>query len=495
MLLLAAIGTLSAVAVLATNPAVSADGVSRDVVSRDVIDEEVEVLAYDTYDADEEASVGSDHPEPIADDADTVDAADTDEPAGDHTDQIQLKKRDDGQLDCAAVSEAYGLIPYRTWGTTPNETRPLWDDQKCNQQMCQHWKDKYQVDPLKCWGSLPEEYKTTWMHPYMRCDLRAGPYNDKQCRSIAEDFDIVPFISSAANTPDYVKTLFEESECGPSLCQYWKEKHGVKPFGGFGSLPPPLQRSWLLESMQCDFRAGPYNSQQCTRASEVFGIVPFVTWGTAPDHVKQHFEYAGCAEQLCTYWAKKYNVKPLESYGTLPADLQTSWNNRWMNCALRVGPFTQKQCETVASKYEVYPYRTMGRTPSYIKPLYNSSDCEPKVCQYYKNKNNIEPYVSWGNASAWMQLVFGKNCMLRVGPYNDKQCIALAEKYGLIPYHTWGTTPSEFRPLWDAAKCNQRMCEYWRDKYHVTKTSMGSLPTNLTSAWNHSLMQCSACVA
>ncbi len=76
---------------------------------------------------------------------------------------------DDLTKQCAAWSDQYGLVPFKTWGSTPGNIQTEWDAKKCNWKMCQVWKDRYGVVPYKSWGTMPENLQASWADPNMMC--------------------------------------------------------------------------------------------------------------------------------------------------------------------------------------------------------------------------------------------------------------------------------------------------------------------------------------
>ncbi|KAH6582295.1 hypothetical protein BASA50_000907 [Batrachochytrium salamandrivorans] len=73
------------------------------------------------------------------------------------------------------------------------------------------------------------------------------------------------------------------------------------------------------------------------------------------ESMKTSWGQKGCDQQMCQYWAKKYNIKPLENGGSIPSNILSAWDHEQMQCNLRVGPYSTAQCKAAAIKFRTYP--------------------------------------------------------------------------------------------------------------------------------------------
>lgn len=85
---------------------------------------------------------------------------------------------------CGAWQAQYNLVPYVSWGSTPNDIQPLWNKNDCNHQVCQFFKDKYGVVPpgtvgaSPSMGTLPDALQKIWIHPQVNCNDYLKPKCD-----------------------------------------------------------------------------------------------------------------------------------------------------------------------------------------------------------------------------------------------------------------------------------------------------------------------------
>ncbi|KAH6571707.1 hypothetical protein BASA62_003716 [Batrachochytrium salamandrivorans] len=97
-------------------------------------------------------------------------------------------------------------------------------------------------------------------------------------------------------------------------------------------------------------------SDECGKIADDYGLIPFNTWGgELTESMKTSWGQKGCDQQMCQYWAKKYNIKPLENGGSIPSNILSAWDHEQMQCNLRVGPYSTAQCKAAAIKFRTYP--------------------------------------------------------------------------------------------------------------------------------------------
>ena len=63
---------------------------------------------------------------------------------------------------CGAWMEEYDIIPFKSWGSTPESVKESWGDSNCNVKVCRYMKETYDVVPDKSWGSLPKSLQRAW---------------------------------------------------------------------------------------------------------------------------------------------------------------------------------------------------------------------------------------------------------------------------------------------------------------------------------------------
>ncbi|KAH9264386.1 hypothetical protein BASA83_012143 [Batrachochytrium salamandrivorans] len=125
-------------------------------------------------------------------------------------------------------------------------------------------------------------------------------------------------------------------------------------------------------------------SDECGKIADDNGMTPFKEWGKLTDPMRTTWGQQGCDQKMCQYWAKKYNIKPLESSGSMPEDLNPIWNHEMMQCNFRAGPYSPAQCEAVSLKFRTLPIGIWGATPEYVKPLWTQGNCDVVMCGIWK---------------------------------------------------------------------------------------------------------------
>jgi hypothetical protein len=99
-------------------------------------------------------------------------------------------------------------------GIKPYQTGP-WSDSQCTYQICKYYIKQYTISPLSWWGSAPAIVRNHYSNT-LKCDIRVGPYNAKQCKYA---FD--KYVDSKGNfkkdTPGFVKDNFGSGKCDNRL--------------------------------------------------------------------------------------------------------------------------------------------------------------------------------------------------------------------------------------------------------------------------------------
>ncbi|KAH6577400.1 hypothetical protein BASA60_004026 [Batrachochytrium salamandrivorans] len=140
-------------------------------------------------------------------------------------------------------------------------------------------------------------------------------------------------------------------------------------------------------------------SDECGKIADDNGMTPFKEWGKLTDPMRTTWGQQGCDQKMCQYWAKKYNIKPLESSGSMPEDLNPIWNHEMMQCNFRAGPYSPAQCEAVSLKFRTLPIGIWGATPEYVKPLWTQGNCDVVMCGIWKKQFNVVKGETYGTMS------------------------------------------------------------------------------------------------
>ncbi|KAH9251182.1 hypothetical protein BASA81_010961 [Batrachochytrium salamandrivorans] len=140
-------------------------------------------------------------------------------------------------------------------------------------------------------------------------------------------------------------------------------------------------------------------SDECGKIADDNGMTPFKEWGKLTDPMRTTWGQQGCDQKMCQYWAKKYNIKPLESSGSMPEDLNPIWNHEMMQCNFRAGPYSPAQCEAVSLKFRTLPIGIWGATPEYVKPLWTQGNCDVVMCGIWKKQFSVVKGETYGTMS------------------------------------------------------------------------------------------------
>ncbi|KAH6571285.1 hypothetical protein BASA50_005810 [Batrachochytrium salamandrivorans] len=138
-------------------------------------------------------------------------------------------------------------------------------------------------------------------------------------------------------------------------------------------------------------------SDECGKIADENGMTPFKEWGKLTESMKTTWGQQGCDQKMCQYWAKKYNIKPLEDGGSMPEDLNPIWNHEMMQCNFRAGPYSPAQCEAVSLKFRTLPIGIWGATPEYVKPLWTQGNCDVVMCGIWKKQFSVVKGETYGS--------------------------------------------------------------------------------------------------
>ena len=161
----------------------------------------------------------------------------------------------------------------------------------------------------------------------------------------------------------------------------------------------------------------------CQRASDLYGISAFVTWGYAPPDVRTWWTSNNCATapasaDTCQRAADLYGISAGVTFGFAPVDVQTWWTSN--NCnAHAVGP---NVCQRASDLFAIDPFVTWGYAPPEIQTWWVSNNC---------NAEHVQPALTGA-------------------------CQRISDLYGVDAFVTFGFAPSAVRTFWIANNCQTR---------------------------------------
>lgn len=106
--------------------------------------------------------------------------------------------------------------------------------------------------PYSSWGSLPGPLQPAWdrpraAHGNKTCNSLASPggLDTASCGGLVDSLGVKPGFSWGTAGQE-ARELYASSSCDFKVCEYWRAKYGVVPYGSWGSLPAELWPSWEL---------------------------------------------------------------------------------------------------------------------------------------------------------------------------------------------------------------------------------------------------------
>ncbi|KAG2493025.1 hypothetical protein HYH03_008688 [Edaphochlamys debaryana] len=404
---------------------------------------------------------------------------------------------------CGALVESYGIQPGVSWGTANASVQEQYTASSCNIKICVYWRSKYSVVPFVTYGSLSADLQPLWDLPRsdannQTCNELSGLLDSSECGALVETYGIVPG-SSWGSAGANVQGLYTASLCDTRVCAYWRTKYSVVPFLEWGSFPQALQNAWSFvrqpSGKTCNELSGPLDPSGCGGLVEAFNVTPGVSYGSLTPSMRLMYDSSDCDSLICQYWTSKYDVIPTFSWGSLPAAMQPAWDRvraSGRNCNAMSGPLEPAGCGVLVEAFNVTPGVSYGSLPPALQQLYESSDCDSRICEYWTSKYDVVPTVSWGSLPAAMQPSWdrvrasGRSCNAMSGPLDSAGCGELVAAYNITPGYGMGSAVPLAAQLYEDSKCLNSVCEYWRAAYGVVPfLSYGSLPTYLQPSWDY----------
>ncbi|KAG2493017.1 hypothetical protein HYH03_008680 [Edaphochlamys debaryana] len=410
--------------------------------------------------------------------------------------------------ECSAVQERYGILPLVSSGSATPNVMALFSSSGCDTSICTIWRQRYGVTPYVSYGRMPANYRASWdavrTSTNKTCNDLSGLLDSSECGALVETYGIVPG-SSWGSAGANVQGLYAASFCDRSVCAYWRTKYSVVPFLYWGTLPKSQQGAWEFvrqpSGKACNELSGPFTPDQCDAAMSRFGSTPgggAGGWGSAPAAVQRLYTASDCDTVVCPYWREAYGIVPFGlDWGTADAATRDRWSRprtaAKKTCDLLSGPLDPSGCGALVDAYNVVPGSSYGSLTSPMRQLYDSSDCDSLICQYWTAKHHMVPTVSWGSLPASLKPAWswvrasGRNCDAMSGPVDATGCGQLVAAFNITPGYGMGSAGPASIKVYKESDCLNRVCEYWRTQYGVVPfVSFGTLPTYLRPSWDYS---------
>ena len=167
----------------------------------------------------------------------------------------------------------------------------------------------------------------------------------------------------------------------------------------------------------------------------------------------------------------------------MPLELQASWSNPEMGCAVTAttSPTTagttpvptlsqETVCAQLQERYGNVPNVSWGTMPTAEQTRWTSMGCDQRMCAVWKKKYNVTA-TSWGSLPSEYKESFthpNSGCTDYPQLSSVDKCVLLHKLYGF--------DVAKQRADWNANSCNPNMCLVMKLKHNVTSTSWGSMP-------------------
>ncbi|KAG2493018.1 hypothetical protein HYH03_008681 [Edaphochlamys debaryana] len=149
-------------------------------------------------------------------------------------------------------------------------------------------------------------------------------------------------------------------------------------------------------------------------------------------------------------------------------------------------------CGALVESCGIRPGASWGTANATVQAQYRASNCNVKICVYWKKKNSVVPFVTYGSLSADLQPLWdlprngdGQTCNELSGRLSLTECSAVSERCNLLALVSSGSATPNVLALFSSSGCDTSICTVWRRRYGVTPyVSYGSLPDSYKASWD-----------
>ncbi|KAG2486922.1 hypothetical protein HYH03_014421 [Edaphochlamys debaryana] len=371
---------------------------------------------------------------------------------------------------CGYVQEQFGIIPKSTWGNATQAYQSLWTANACEpEKICRYWYKRWGVQPCGGFGSMPANLQASWnalqcARYWTHCPAFSGYSVANHADHVSDDIGrrSTPAAAASAcdidvtckgfNSDGYFKTVVAPASFALCKCLYTKQN---------------------VITVLDDYR--------CGMVQEQFGILPKVSWGNATDATRQIWTSSFCEpDKICRYWYSRWGVQPCVGYGSMPSNLYRSWDilncNRFWNYCSDVSGYS------VAGNVDHEGDDIPGSPRNGITATADACNADP-TCKGFNSAGYFKTVVA-PTAPAQCMCLYTKKNFITV--LDQDGCGYVQEKFGIIPFTTWGNATGATQQLWAASACDpEKICRYWYSRWGVSPcASYGSMPDNLRGAWD-----------
>ena len=155
----------------------------------------------------------------------------------------------------------------------------------------------------------------------------------------------------------------------------------------------------------------------CQRASDVFGIDANITFGFAPQSVRDWWVATGCSTRplsanTCQKMSEMFGIVADRTWGFAPPDVQSAWIG--LGCNTRPLLYNHA-CQRASDVFGIDAFVTFGFAPQSVQDWWVATGCDTSplstnACQKASDLYGIEANVDWGFAprdvQAWWTGMF-----------------------------------------------------------------------------------------
>lgn len=158
--------------------------------------------------------------------------------------------------------------------------------------------------------------------------------------------------SAVANTPGQLS-----ADCIQAAARF-----GIRPNVTFGFAPQYVRDWWVAKNCSANVS----DSTTCTRISNDYGTSANVTWGYAPQNVRDWWTAHSCnttsSRSPCQAASDRYGIAAGVSWGMAPQFVKDYWIAN--SCNTTYGGFGVTQCNIASFYYRIYANDTFGWAPA-----------------------------------------------------------------------------------------------------------------------------------
>ena len=280
--------------------------------------------------------------------------------------------------------------------------------------------------------------------------------------------------SNQAAAPNETEYFYSSNSCSSSpinpaaTCQNVADMYGLFD-ANINFMPSQVQ--WWYDNNSCGAMELDQGIAPCQRASDDYGIVANLTWGSAPPYIQSWWNSNGCDTvprglSPCQKAADLYGFAP-GTTGFAPSDIQSDWNA--LGCTETTTSLQSELCQNASNIYGIVANVTWGIAPVPTQNWWMANFCDTTpTCQGVSDLLGTEVVGNTSNQGIAPQNVFewflNSSCTTSPQFWNGDECQLVADNFGPVDTTSNVAPSSGFLPnmptwngigWWAAALCRQ----------------------------------------